>query len=387
VEIWSDQAIPVGAEWKPEIWKHFETSKIVVLLISADFINSDFAYGQEFKTALANYRDGRIALVPVIVRSCQLKGNPIDTLQCMFKDDPVSAPDNDAAWTMVADEIDKKVSLFESAPGAGTTQERNDGDEVRHLCDRQQQEMAFKMRFKSQPAEMPQIYFLPGSEDAAHSGFVRRIRFDTLPFLLDQQNESMRDTVLPLVAPWVQAPPTARELDYLLDQLAYTVKKFHGGSARNATEIPGDSKLANRLLLIEHGVYGKYWNDAMIALLKAYAQFWAASPPKQAGPRLVIFFHIIYPAKDPLDDAEKSRRETIFNKLGEISAELDGKGCAVTRLDALRCVEREHVQDWLNSHAAERIDGDALLDRMFPSDECRPMKRVQKELAEFLNLD
>src|SRR5215471_3816993 len=178
VEVWSDQEIPTGTEWKPEIWEHFKASEIVVLLVSADFINSDFCFGQEFKAALDGYRAGRKVVVPVIVRTCHLSGSSIASLQCLFVDKPVSEYEQenpDKPWAIVAGEIEKKVSLLESLPGAvaNMPRERNEGDEVSHLCDRQLQEMAFMVRFQSQPPEVPQVYFLPGSDDAAHSGFVR----------------------------------------------------------------------------------------------------------------------------------------------------------------------------------------------------------------------
>src|SRR4051794_894214 len=86
VQIWSDREIPTGADWNATIWEHFNSSQIIVLLISADFINSAFCYGKEFKAAMEAYRSGRVALVPVIVRACHLEGSAISALQCLFVD-------------------------------------------------------------------------------------------------------------------------------------------------------------------------------------------------------------------------------------------------------------------------------------------------------------
>ena len=391
VQIWSDQEIETGTEWEKEIWEHFNTSQVVVLLISADFIASDFCFGKEFKAAMDGYRAGRVALVPVIVRSCHRKGSAIESLQCLFVDKPAAAyTHQDEPWTKVAEEIEKKVSRIASMTlsRAITALDRQEGDELRYLCNRQSQEMSFTMRFTAQAPEVPQIYYLPGPDNAAHAGFTRRIRFRTLPALLDRPEESLRDIVLPVAAPWVQTPPTGKELGYLLDQLAYTLKKFHAAGGATAAEMKVDTKLAGRLLLVEHVVYAKYWNDAMAALLKAYVQFWARAEPAPPGPRLIVFFQIVFPARDLRDagEKEKARNDSILARLDEIAAELDGKGCTVTRLEPLSCVEREHVQDWISYHAGARSDADSFVDRLFPGEECLPMKQVEKELANSLNL-
>ena len=41
---WHDRKIMPGAEWKGQISKHIETSQIILLLISAGFLHSDYSY-------------------------------------------------------------------------------------------------------------------------------------------------------------------------------------------------------------------------------------------------------------------------------------------------------------------------------------------------------
>src|SRR5262245_36353476 len=139
VEVWSDQEIEAGARWKTEIWDHFNAAQIIVLLVSADFINSDFAFCEEFQTAVKRYRAGQVALLPVIVRPCHRKGNVIETLQCLFNDTPVSAyehEDPDGPWIKVVEAIETKARRIESmtTSGAARTAARNEGDELRYLC-------------------------------------------------------------------------------------------------------------------------------------------------------------------------------------------------------------------------------------------------------------
>src|SRR5262245_60752518 len=46
---WHNRKIVPGAEWGGEIDKHLETADIILLLVSADFIASDYCYEIEMK--------------------------------------------------------------------------------------------------------------------------------------------------------------------------------------------------------------------------------------------------------------------------------------------------------------------------------------------------
>ena len=49
IEEWHDRCIEPGADWNREIDRHLNSSRIVLPLISADFIHSDYCYGVEMK--------------------------------------------------------------------------------------------------------------------------------------------------------------------------------------------------------------------------------------------------------------------------------------------------------------------------------------------------
>ena len=49
---WYDGDISPGTEWKAKILEHLNTDQIILLLISADFMASDFCYGVEMKQAI-----------------------------------------------------------------------------------------------------------------------------------------------------------------------------------------------------------------------------------------------------------------------------------------------------------------------------------------------
>ena len=63
---WWDRDIVAGVAWDAEISSHLSSSNVVIALISAHFVDSDYAYGRELATALEMHNNGRLTLVPVI---------------------------------------------------------------------------------------------------------------------------------------------------------------------------------------------------------------------------------------------------------------------------------------------------------------------------------
>ena len=53
IKNWHDRKIVAGRTWKNEISKKLETSDIVLLLLSPDFLASDYCYEIEMKKALS----------------------------------------------------------------------------------------------------------------------------------------------------------------------------------------------------------------------------------------------------------------------------------------------------------------------------------------------
>ena len=44
ITVWSDSDISAGANWQEEIEKHLDTAQIILLLVSPDFIASDYCF-------------------------------------------------------------------------------------------------------------------------------------------------------------------------------------------------------------------------------------------------------------------------------------------------------------------------------------------------------
>ncbi|HEY7415586.1 MAG TPA: toll/interleukin-1 receptor domain-containing protein [Ktedonobacteraceae bacterium] len=67
IDLWDDTKIAAGILWKDAIANALETSSVAVLLISADFLASDFIAEHEMPTILARAKSGGTTVIPVIL--------------------------------------------------------------------------------------------------------------------------------------------------------------------------------------------------------------------------------------------------------------------------------------------------------------------------------
>jgi hypothetical protein len=101
VQPWHDRRIVPGQHWETEIVRHLEHDPIILPLISADFISSDYCYGIEMKRAMERHELDDAIVIPVILRPCDWHSLPIGRLQAVPRNGkPVSTWSNrDEAMT------------------------------------------------------------------------------------------------------------------------------------------------------------------------------------------------------------------------------------------------------------------------------------------------
>ncbi len=106
---WHDREITAGREWENQISEHLESAQIILLLISADFLDSDYCYDKEMRRALERHNAGEATVIPIILRSVDWKGAPFSKLQALPKDGKAvtSWSNQDEAFTNIAEGIRK----------------------------------------------------------------------------------------------------------------------------------------------------------------------------------------------------------------------------------------------------------------------------------------
>jgi hypothetical protein len=103
----ADIDISPGTEWEITIFHHLEAADIILLLISPDFIASDYCFNEEMQRALVRHEQGTAHVIPVIIRPASWHTMPFGKLQALPEDTtPISTSQNiDAAFLSVAQGI------------------------------------------------------------------------------------------------------------------------------------------------------------------------------------------------------------------------------------------------------------------------------------------
>jgi GUN4-like/TIR domain len=134
IQDWHDRQIPAGAEWANEIDRNLNTADIILLLISASFLSSDYCWGKELMRAMQRHEAGEACVIPVILRPCDWQRSPFAKLQAFPKDaKPVTKWDNqDEAFLNVAKGIElaaKKIAErnLKSTPSVETQRIKESG--------------------------------------------------------------------------------------------------------------------------------------------------------------------------------------------------------------------------------------------------------------------
>jgi hypothetical protein len=125
IETWHDRRIGPGEAFADRIDAALETSDIVLLLVSSDFLASDYCHDIEMGRALERHEQGLAQVIPVILRPCDWHPAAFGHLNAVPKDGkPVTEHRSlDEGFVDVARAIRRAAQRPSSPVGAGTTPE------------------------------------------------------------------------------------------------------------------------------------------------------------------------------------------------------------------------------------------------------------------------
>ena len=86
ITAWYDGNIKPGEELQPQIIEHLNTAQIILLLVSANFIASDFCYSTEMKQAIARHDANKARVIPILLRPTDWIGAPFAKLKMLPTD-------------------------------------------------------------------------------------------------------------------------------------------------------------------------------------------------------------------------------------------------------------------------------------------------------------
>lgn len=80
---WHDRQILAGTDWEQAIDSHLTAASVILLLISASYLASDYCYGIEMQRALQRHQENQARVIPVLLRPVDWRDAPFAHLQVL----------------------------------------------------------------------------------------------------------------------------------------------------------------------------------------------------------------------------------------------------------------------------------------------------------------
>src|SRR5215471_14527334 len=111
ITVWHDRLILPGTDWSQTIDEHLERASVILLLISSDFLSSDYCFGIEMQRALQREQANEARVIPILLRPVDWKQAPFAHLQILPTDaKPITTWRNrDEAFANVAAGIRRAI--------------------------------------------------------------------------------------------------------------------------------------------------------------------------------------------------------------------------------------------------------------------------------------
>lgn len=127
IDIFYDADIMPGQEWDRQIRRNLEEANIIVFIVSANFLASDYTYGIELQSALDRQKRGLAKIIPVIARACDWESTPFGQLQVLpSRGRPITSfSDPDEAYLQVVQSIRYSIDDISSTHNITISNSKN----------------------------------------------------------------------------------------------------------------------------------------------------------------------------------------------------------------------------------------------------------------------
>jgi len=113
ISVWNDQELVPGEKWDGKIRSELEEADIILFLVSADFLATDYIFDVEIKRAIERDNDPSddVAVVPIIVRNCLWEDTPLAAYNTAPKKALIISNQQniDDAWTATVKDLKKII--------------------------------------------------------------------------------------------------------------------------------------------------------------------------------------------------------------------------------------------------------------------------------------
>jgi len=113
VTAWSDEQIAPGSKWLPAIKAALAATKVAVLLVTKDFLASEFIHEHELTPLLKDAEKGNVRIIWIPVGACSYKQTPLKDYEAVIDPEKPLAnmrkADRDKAWVIICEKIKEAV--------------------------------------------------------------------------------------------------------------------------------------------------------------------------------------------------------------------------------------------------------------------------------------
>lgn len=169
IDLWHEQNVRPGADRREEIDRHLKTAHVVLLLISPDFMASDYCFSTELTRMMERHMRGEALMIPIILRPVHWQEAPFGNLQAL----PANAHPV-TAWD------DPDEALFNVVTGLRNT--------IRELIAHRQAHRLALFEYEMQSSKTSAFWVDPSafSFDEAYESWVRTKRDFSSDEIIDQ---------------------------------------------------------------------------------------------------------------------------------------------------------------------------------------------------------
>ncbi|MDX2029272.1 MAG: TIR domain-containing protein [Blastocatellia bacterium] len=383
---WHDRQIRAGEEWAGEIDANLDQADVILLLVSADFLASDYCYKIEMERAMQRHEAREAVVVPIVLRPCLWSDAPFGRLQALPKNAlPVTEwPSQDKAFTDVATGIRALVA----APRAKVAPEARAayGEDVPRRCDRGDQTSDFEMFLREHRAAKALVCGIPAKETDLPESLGERFTNTIIRAHAEQTWGASHATAPGKLIPWPDPADEAARRNRLLNAV-YRFLKCDAFSADPKAFAAAVQGKLEKVIVLRHTIRVERWAQGERELLAWYLDFWEGVHAEAPAPQFIVLFNLIAPERGGwLSSLFGSRNDA--KKIDEEVRALFARGASPKLLlPELPCIRYEHVREWFDEHGifdeGERI---RRCSELFPTrKECRSMAEIEKALMQHFN--
>jgi hypothetical protein len=402
ITIWDDRKIPAGTAWEPEIEQHLREARIVLVLVTEDYVHSEWCL-KELDIARS---DQARRVIPLFVKRVALvEDDPIRALQGLPRDmnwaDNWRPEEQNIPRALIADGILEEVhglrrpgdSGSQMAVKAATAEVLFSLDSPKFV-DRETQEREFNDFWdvvSSSRAGTAQIYLLPAADIDCPDYFLDRLHGDTIQRLAGSLKGTDKAAIHRVQ---VLREPRYQNLEVLKNDLARDLfVEFDAidlWDRRDRTRLSAQPLAALdrfrlfTFILIEQTIHTDHAARVLPELLSWYVDtFWAGF---HADAQVLVFLHLRYPAppvpRTALDRINRlfrsGRSATASSSQAQLEAHLkkvfpegranvvpDVASAPVKVLPQLAPIQPDDIKNWLGRFFEPRHEIDITARRLF----------------------